>query len=149
MGSRGRSMSRICDAICRISAIAFTPGAAGHGRFGASTSPRQMVASVRSAYQHWRTRSSKVRSRDAERHLRSDFLGFSYGFRPGRSPHQALSSLRTAIMSRNVNWVLDADIRSSFDSVDHEWLVRMLAHRVADPRVIRLIRMWLRHPRER
>ena len=72
-----------------------------------------------------------------------DFLGFSYGFRPGRSPHQALSSLHTAIMSRNVNWVLDADIRSFFDSVDHEWLLRMLAHRVADPRVIRLVRMWL------
>jgi RNA-directed DNA polymerase len=72
-----------------------------------------------------------------------DFLGFSYGFRPRRSPHQALSSLRTAIMSRNVNWVLDADIRSFFDSVDHEWLLRMLAHKVADPRVIRLVRMWL------
>jgi RNA-directed DNA polymerase len=72
-----------------------------------------------------------------------DFVGFSYGFRPGRSPHQALSSLHTAIMSRNVNWVLDADIRSFFDSVDHEWLLRMLAHRVADPRVIRLVRMWL------
>src|SRR5438045_7742202 len=72
-----------------------------------------------------------------------DFLGFSYGFRPGRNPHQALASLHTAIMSRNVNWVLDADIRSFFDSVDHEWLLRMVAHRVADPRVLRLIRMWL------
>jgi len=72
-----------------------------------------------------------------------DFLGFSYGFRPGRNPHQALASLHTAIMSRNVNWVLDADIRSFFDSVDHEWLLRMVAHRVADPRVLRLIRLWL------
>ena len=71
-----------------------------------------------------------------------DFLGFSYGFRPGRNPHQALSSLHTAIMSQRVNWVFDADIRS-FDSVDHEWLLRMLAHRVADPRVLRLVRMWL------
>jgi len=70
-----------------------------------------------------------------------DFLGFSYGFRPRRSPHQALSSLHTAIMSRNVNWVLDADIRSFFDSVDHEWLLRMLAHRVADPRIIRLVEL--------
>jgi len=70
-----------------------------------------------------------------------DFLGFSYGFRPGRNPHQALASLHTAIMSRNVNWVLDADIRSFFDSVDHEWLLRMVAHRVADPRVLRLIRI--------
>ena len=67
-----------------------------------------------------------------------DFLGFSYGFRPGRNPHQALSSLHTAMMSQYVNWVLDADIRSFFDSVDHEWLMRMLAHRIADPRVLRL-----------
>jgi RNA-directed DNA polymerase len=72
-----------------------------------------------------------------------DFVGFSYGFRPGRNPHQALSSLHTAIMSRRVNWVLDADIRSFFDSVDHEWLLRMLAHRIADLRVLRLVRMWL------
>jgi RNA-directed DNA polymerase len=72
-----------------------------------------------------------------------DFLGFSYGFRPGRNPHQALTSLHTAIMSQRVSWVLDADIRSFFDSVDHEWLLRMLAHRIADPRVLRLIRMWL------
>ena len=72
-----------------------------------------------------------------------DFLGFSYGFRPGRSPHQALESLHTAIMSQRVNFVLDADIRSFFDSVDHEWLLRMLAHRIADPRILRLVRMWL------
>jgi RNA-directed DNA polymerase len=72
-----------------------------------------------------------------------DFLGFSYGFRPGRNPHQALSALHTALMSRRVTWVLDADIRSFFDSVDHGWLLRMLAHRVADPRVLRLVRMWL------
>jgi group II intron reverse transcriptase/maturase len=72
-----------------------------------------------------------------------DFLGFSYGFRPGRSPHQALSSLHTAIMSQRVDWVLDADIRSFFDSVDHDWLMRMLAQRIADPRILRLVRMWL------
>jgi RNA-directed DNA polymerase len=72
-----------------------------------------------------------------------DFLGFSYGFRPGRNPHQALSALHTAIMSQRVNWVLDADIRSFFDSVDHEWLLRMLAHRIADPRILRLVRKWL------
>jgi RNA-directed DNA polymerase len=58
----------------------------------------------------------------------ADFLGFSYGFRPGRNPHMALDALHTAIMSQRVNWVLDADIRSFFDSVDHEWLLRMLAH---------------------
>ncbi|UPT92430.1 group II intron reverse transcriptase/maturase (plasmid) [Bradyrhizobium barranii subsp. apii] len=72
-----------------------------------------------------------------------DFMGFSYGFRPGRNPHQALSALHTAIMSQYVNWVLDADIRNFYDSIDHEWLMRMVAHRIADPRILRLIRMWL------
>lgn len=74
----------------------------------------------------------------------ADFLGFSYGFRPGRNPHMALDALHTAIMSQRVNWVLDADIRSFFDSVDHEWLLRMLAHRIADPRILQLIKLWLR-----
>lgn len=73
----------------------------------------------------------------------ADFLGFSYGFRPGRNPHQALAALHTALMSQRVTWVLDADIRSFFDSVDHEWLMRMVAHRIADPRVLNLIKMWL------
>jgi RNA-directed DNA polymerase len=73
-----------------------------------------------------------------------DFLGFSYGFRPGRNPHMALDALHTAIMSQRVNWVLDADIRNFFDSVDHEWLLRMVAHRIADPRILRLIELWLR-----
>jgi RNA-directed DNA polymerase len=73
-----------------------------------------------------------------------DFCGFSYGFRPGRNPHMALDALHTAIMSQRVNWVLDADIRSFFDSVDHEWLLRMVAHRIADPRILRLIGLWLR-----
>ena len=74
----------------------------------------------------------------------ADFLGFSYGFRPGRNPHMALDALHTALMSQRVTWVLDADIRSFFDSVDHEWLLRMLAHRIADRRVLRLIQQWLR-----
>src|ERR1700739_3793245 len=73
-----------------------------------------------------------------------DFLGFSYGFRPGRNPHLALDALHTALMSQRVTWVLDADIRSFFDSVDHGWLLRMLAHRIADPRILRLIELWLR-----
>lgn len=74
----------------------------------------------------------------------ADVLGFSYGFRPGRNPHMALDALHTAFMSQRVTWVLDADIRSFFDSVDHEWLLRMLAHRIADRRVLRLIQQWLR-----
>lgn len=73
-----------------------------------------------------------------------DFLGFSYGFRPKRGAHQGLKALHTALMTRHVNYVLDADIRSFFDSVDHEWLLRMVAHRVADRRILRLIRGWLR-----
>jgi group II intron reverse transcriptase/maturase len=73
-----------------------------------------------------------------------DFLGFSYGFRPGRSCHQALASLHTALMRRSVNWVLDADIRKFFDSMAHEWLLRMSGHRIADRRVLRLISQWLR-----
>jgi len=73
-----------------------------------------------------------------------DFLGFSYGFRPGRHPHGALQALHTGLMTQYVNWVLDADIRSFFDSVDHEWMLRMVALRVADRRLLRLIRQWLR-----
>jgi len=73
-----------------------------------------------------------------------DFLGLSYGFRPRRSPHDALGALHTGLMTQYVNWVLDADIRKFFDSVDHEWLLRMLAHRIADRRILRLIRSWLR-----
>jgi RNA-directed DNA polymerase len=73
-----------------------------------------------------------------------DFLGLSYGFRPRRGPHDALSSLHTALMSQRVNWVIDADIRSFFDSVDHEWLMRMIEHRIADRRILELVRRWLK-----
>lgn len=73
-----------------------------------------------------------------------DFLGFSYGFRPGRSPHNALDALWVAITRRKVSWVLDADIRSFFDTIDHRWLMRFIEHRIADPRLLRLIRKWLR-----
>ncbi len=74
----------------------------------------------------------------------ADFLGFSYGFRPKRSAHQALDALTVGIMTRKVNWVLDADIRSFFDTLEHGWLVRFIEHRVADRRVVRLIQKWLR-----
>jgi len=73
----------------------------------------------------------------------TDFLGFSYGFRPKRSPHLALDALTVGIMTKKVNWVLDADIRSFFDTLQHEWLVRFIEHRVADRRVVRLIQKWL------
>ena len=74
----------------------------------------------------------------------TDFLGFSYGFRPGRGPHDALDALAVAIENRKVNWVLDADFRDFFTSLDHSWLVRFLEHRIADTRVLRLIHKWLR-----
>jgi group II intron reverse transcriptase/maturase len=74
----------------------------------------------------------------------ADFVGFSYGFRPKRSAHQALDALTVGIMTRKVNWVLDADIRSFFDTLEHGWLVRFVEHRVADRRVVRLIQKWLR-----
>jgi group II intron reverse transcriptase/maturase len=73
----------------------------------------------------------------------TDFLGFSYGFRPGRSPHHALDALAVGITARKVNWVLDADIQSFFDTLEHGWLLRFLEHRVADRRVLRLIQKWL------
>lgn len=73
-----------------------------------------------------------------------DFLGFSYGFRPGRRPHDALDALSVAICKTPVNWILDADIRGFFDSVSQEWLVRFLEHRIGDERVIRLVRKWLK-----
>jgi group II intron reverse transcriptase/maturase len=74
----------------------------------------------------------------------ADFIGFSHGFRPGRSPHSALAALEKALMRQRVNWVLDLDIRTFFDTVDHCWLGRMLRHRIADPRVLRLIERWLK-----
>jgi len=73
-----------------------------------------------------------------------DFLGFSYGSRPGRSQHQALDALVVGIERKLVNWVLDADIRGFFDNVNHEWMLRFLQHRVADRRILRLIRKWLK-----
>src|ERR1700731_3810402 len=73
-----------------------------------------------------------------------DFLGFSYGFRPGRGPHDASDALAVAITSRKVNYILDADVRDFFGSVSQSWLVRFLEHRIGDKRIIRLIQKWLR-----
>jgi len=72
-----------------------------------------------------------------------DFLGFSYGFRPGRNQHQALDALAVGILRQKVNWVLDADIRGFFDTIDHGWLMKFVEHRIADQRLLRLIRKWL------
>jgi RNA-directed DNA polymerase len=73
-----------------------------------------------------------------------DFLGFSYGFRPGRCPHDALDAFWVGLTERKVDWVLDADIRGFFDTLNHEWLMTFLQHRIADPRMLRLIRKWLK-----
>ena len=69
-----------------------------------------------------------------------DFQGFSYGFRPGRNPHQALDALNAGLQKKRVNWVLDADIKGFFDHVSHERMLKFLAHRVADNRILRSFR---------
>ena len=73
-----------------------------------------------------------------------EFVGLSYGFRPGRSAHDALDALWVGRTKRRINWVLDCDIRGFFDAIDHEWLMKFIEHRVGDRRVLRLIRKWLR-----
>jgi group II intron reverse transcriptase/maturase len=74
----------------------------------------------------------------------ADFLGFSYGFRPGRSAHQALDALSVALLRKKVNWIVDADIRGFFDNMSHEWTMKFVEHRIADPRILRLIAKWLK-----
>ena len=81
-----------------------------------------------------------------------DFKGFSYGFRPQRGCHQALDALYVGITKQKVNWIVDADIRGFFDNISHEWLMKFLEHRIADPRMLRLLKKWLRAgvvPKER
>jgi retron-type reverse transcriptase len=72
-----------------------------------------------------------------------DFVGFSYGFRPGKSAHNALDAVSVAVERRKVNWILDADIRAFYDTIEHGWLIKFIEHRVADTRVVRLIKKWL------
>ena len=80
-----------------------------------------------------------------EQIYRGEFLGFSYGFRPGRSQHDALDALWVGTESkRRMNWVLDCDVRGFFDAIDHDWLIKFLEHRIGDRRLLRLIRRWLR-----
>jgi RNA-directed DNA polymerase len=73
-----------------------------------------------------------------------DFLGFSYGFRPGRSQHDALDALYVGITRKNVNWVLDLDIRAFFDQIEHSWMIKFVEHRIGDRRIVRLIQKWLK-----
>ena len=74
----------------------------------------------------------------------AEFLGFSYGFRPGRSQHDALDALAYGIGTRKIDWIIDADIRSFFDTISQEWLIRFMEHRIGDRRIIRLIQKWLK-----
>ena len=73
-----------------------------------------------------------------------DFVGFSYGFRPGRGQHDALDALHVGILRKRVNWVLDADIQGFYDAMAHSWIIRFLEHRIADKRILRLIAKWLK-----
>ena len=73
-----------------------------------------------------------------------DFLGFSYGFRPGRGPQDALDALWVGIVRKKVNWIVDLDIRSFFDKLQHDWLVKFVEHRIGDRRIVRLIQKWLK-----
>lgn len=73
-----------------------------------------------------------------------DFLGFSYGFRPGRSQHDALDALYVGITQKKVNWILDLDVKSFFDRVGHDWMIQFVEHRIADQRIVRLIQKWLK-----
>ena len=72
-----------------------------------------------------------------------DFLGFSYGFRPHRSPHQALDAVSVGITEQRVNWIIDADIKGFFDEIDRDWLMKFIEHRIGDKRLLRLIQRWL------
>ena len=74
----------------------------------------------------------------------ADFVGFSYGFRPDKSAHDALDAVSAGIVRKKVNWILDADIRGFFDHIDHQRLMELIARRVADPRILRLIQKWLK-----
>ena len=74
----------------------------------------------------------------------AEFLGFSYGFRPGRSQHDALDALAYGIKARKINWILDAECPRFFDTLSREWLVRFVEHRIGDRRIIRLIQKWLK-----
>ena len=104
-----------------------------------------MAGSGRLRLPPWRTRSSNGRPAAVLNAIyEEDFLGFSYGFRPERGQHDALDALVVGITTRKVNFILDADIRSYFDSVSQDWLIRFVKHRIGDPRMIRLIQKWLK-----
>jgi RNA-directed DNA polymerase len=103
-----------------------------------------MVDNGRWGLRRWRTRLSNRPWSQSSIIYEEDFRGFSYGFRPGRSQHQALDALYVAITRKKVNWILDCDIRGFFDHLSHDWLLKFVQHRVADRRILRLIQKWLK-----
>ena len=116
----------------------------GRSPLAGCTSPRPTGGSGRSASPRWRTRFVQRAVVEVMNAIyEQDFLGFSYGFRPGRGQHDALDALAAAIVGKKVNWVLDADIRGFFDAIDHGWLVKFVEHRIGDRRLVRLIQKWL------
>jgi retron-type reverse transcriptase len=123
------------------------------GGYGAKPMPRVYIpkADGRQRPPGMTTREDKIVQRATVEVLHAideaDFLGFSYRFRPGRSPHPALDALYTGLLTRKVNWGLDLDICSFFEGIAHEWLVKFLEHRIADRRVVRLLQPgWLPWP---
>jgi hypothetical protein len=106
---------------------------------------KPMGGSVRRGSRHWRTKSSSTRSgQSSTKSGKEDFLGYSYGFRPGRSQHDALDALWVGMVRKRVNWLLDLDIRSFFDKIQHSWLIQFVEYRIGDRRVVRLIQKWLK-----
>jgi len=108
------------------------------------TYPSRMVNNGRSASRPWKTRSSTAVVAILTPIYEAEFLGFSYGFRPGRGQHDALDALAYGINARKINWILDADISRFFDTLSREWLIRFVEHRIGDRRIIRLIQKWLK-----
>lgn len=117
----------------------------GQRRRGGSISPKPTAGCVRWALPLWRTRSYSRRSLPFLNAIyQVDFLGFSYGFRAGRSQHDALDALTVALKGQKMNWIFDADITSFFDEIDHEWMLIFLGHRIADRPMLGLICKWLK-----
>src|SRR6201998_1164056 len=111
---------------------------------GECTYRKKMDGNVHWGSRPWKTRSSNRPWSILNQIYEEDFLGFSYGFRPGRSQHDALDALSYALLKKKVNCILDADIRGFFDNLDKGWMIKFVEHRVADPRILRLIKKWLK-----
>ena len=130
---------------CLSCTTAYTRERIGRCRRGGFQYPSLTAGRDRSALPPWRTRSVQKAVVDVilTPLYEPDFLGFSYGFRPGRGAHDALDALAFGIERRKVNWIIDADIRAFFDRLSRDHLLRFLEHRIGDNRVLRLITKWL------